>query len=996
MKTHAVLGMALVMAAAAGAAAQEAARPWHAGALDESGTTADPASRPEYSARRAWPSAPAAAEAPTRPYPCRIVSYADKWTRHGLSNYMPWRWPNGPLAADRRDPMEIFRDTDVDGDGRADDDFVSSYPFSLEQPLGNPSWPMHMAFPEIINQRFYGGASWFLGNTEPGTHSVWIEQGYNPDHSPPWFDSRAEDHPLQGQANEKKADSVLRLYWSILWRKADFLNDGDRCRVTFDDRSRLAVIVARTYWLGYDDVRMIVQDGGDLWVSDTAGFDIPGLKGYMPERNGRVFVCHPTKTTWARYEPKGHRLDFDASRAAFAPHAFTDVQAVGWYLAKSRTDSGTQAHCKWYGFEADAVVNRPESGSVNLAMVDVPAAPGVPAFRIAACEWPYDLWRRVHRWGNVPFNTLQERYVYDTFGQMGSMALGEGRHGSDEPVTGVRFYDALAMCNTLSELEGKRPCYYLDAAFTQIFKNQFLWTRAKAQGERAEQASETGRTRFDPVYEPVVEPVVYVDWSADGHRLPTVAEWRAACGAAPSGAELAAAAWTGANAGGTTHPVGALKANARGLHDMIGNVEELVWAYGDAFDPARDTAQVALGGDFRLGGGPSDPPGSNPWNGSSGTGLRPVCRAPGLPKPAGGDVPAASGTAGGLPARVIRRGERAPGGAADAAAKPALDMVKLAGGTFPLAASESDTVEVFVGPFEIARTETTFAQWRRVKQWAEARGWSFSLDGDMGSMYWYRFPHAPDEPVTHVTGHDLMVWCNALSAMEGRTPCYYTDETMTQVYTNAFKERPIRMSGELAIDNKLRPAYTPSPYHDPFRFCRYDTDGYRLPTLAEWQFAATEGGTKKPPSSREEWTRAGWSIYDGGGRTHPVGLKEPNGLGLYDLWGNAAEWLWSKKPGSPARPVELDRRNPAYDPYWSWDYAGRGGHPRGDGLTVGGSFLQAGGGYGVGFHNYYPDLGFRAVRCEAGARVRDGREPLAEWPKCMRIDVKDFNPLQAE
>ena len=62
----------------------------------------------------------------------------------------------------------------------------------------------------------------------------------------------------------------------------------------------------------------------------------------------------------------------------------------------------------------------------------------------------------------------------------------------------------------------------------------------------------------------------------------------------------------------------------------------------------------------------------------------------------------------------------------------------------------------------------------------------------MGSMVWYHFAHAPDEPVTNVTWHDALVWANALSEMESRTPVYYTDEAHTKVYRKAFMMRDIK------------------------------------------------------------------------------------------------------------------------------------------------------------------------------------------------------------
>ncbi len=116
---------------------------------------------------------------------------------------------------------------------------------------------------------------------------------------------------------------------------------------------------------------MIVQDGEQLYISDNKQFDIP-KDGYKPAI-GRVFLYYPTKAMWAEYDPRGHLMNFNQENASLEKHDFKDVQAVGWYLAKDNPD-GQQAHVKWYGFEADAVLHRPEQGSVNIDMVEVPAS----------------------------------------------------------------------------------------------------------------------------------------------------------------------------------------------------------------------------------------------------------------------------------------------------------------------------------------------------------------------------------------------------------------------------------------------------------------------------------------------------------------------------------------------------------------------------------------------------------------------------------------------
>jgi formylglycine-generating enzyme required for sulfatase activity len=68
---------------------------------------------------------------------------------------------------------------------------------------------------------------------------------------------------------------------------------------------------------------------------------------------------------------------------------------------------------------------------------------------------------------------------------------------------------------------------------------------------------------------------------------------------------------------------------------------------------------------------------------------------------------------------------------------------------------------------------------------------------------------------------------------------------------------------------------------------------YRLPTEAEWEYAARSGGKAEKwsgTSSEGELGQYAWYFGNAGGRTHPVGEKRPNGLGLYDMTGNVWEW----------------------------------------------------------------------------------------------------------
>ena len=124
-------------------------------------------------------------------------------------------------------------------------------------------------------------------------------------------------------------------------------------------------------------------------------------------------------------------------------------------------------------------------------------------------------------------------------------------------------------------------------------------------------------------------------------------------------------------------------------------------------------------------------------------------------------------------------------------------------------------------------------------------------------------------------------------------------------------------------------------YHAAMEYCRWLSAKtgkvYRLPTEAEWEYAA-RAGTATAYSFGDDASKLetyGWFEGNSGGHPHPVGGKTPNPFGLYDMHGNVAEWVVDRyEPGFYATvkagtvgPVLLptERRYPYGVRGGSWD-----------------------------------------------------------------------------
>ncbi len=88
-----------------------------------------------------------------------------------------------------------------------------------------------------------------------------------------------------------------------------------------------------------------------------------------------------------------------------------------------------------------------------------------------------------------------------------------------------------------------------------------------------------------------------------------------------------------------------------------------------------------------------------------------------------------------------------------------------------------------------------------------------------------------------------------------------------------------------------------------------DSTGYRLPTESEWEVAARGGEAHRFAGSADP-EEVAWFWDNTGGLTQPVGRKKPNDLGLYDMSGNVAEWVWDWYGPYPTEPLLTDPAGP--------------------------------------------------------------------------------------
>ncbi len=140
-------------------------------------------------------------------------------------------------------------------------------------------------------------------------------------------------------------------------------------------------------------------------------------------------------------------------------------------------------------------------------------------------------------------------------------------------------------------------------------------------------------------------------------------------------------------------------------------------------------------------------------------------------------------------------------------------------------------------------------------------------------------------PVNRINWYEAVMFCNRLSEKLGYTSCYHIQNIK---WEEKGKKKTKRIASAIVQFDRL-------------------ADGFRLPTIKEWEYAAKAGTNNKWAGVDDAKKLNSFALYgvdsfqEDDAQSEPVKSKKPNEWGFYDMTGNVDEWCWDANPYLPTK-----------------------------------------------------------------------------------------------